>query len=249
MLMWEISAIVIVALTFLLAGFTKGVVGLGLPTVSLALLTVFFGLREAVVLMLIPSFMTNVWQALDGPHFRNVISRFWPLLLVGFLGTWATAGLIAKADATLLTAILGASIIIYAAFGLSPMKIPNPKAQERWLSPLVGGLTGALTGLTGSFVVPSVLYFQSLQLPREYLIQVMGTWFSVATFALGMALGWQSLLPLDQGIISAGALIPAVGGLVLGQMVRRRLSEQAFRKVFFVSLLVLGLYIAGVAFM
>ena len=60
--MWEMGAIVIVALTFLLAGFTKGVVGLGLPTVSLALLTVFFGLREAVVLMLIPSFMTNVWQ-------------------------------------------------------------------------------------------------------------------------------------------------------------------------------------------
>ena len=245
--MWEMGAIVIVALTFLLAGFTKGVVGLGLPTVSLALLTVFFGLREAMVLMLVPSFVTNVWQALDGPHFRNVVGRFWPLLLVGFLGTWATAGLIAKTDATLLAAILGTSIIIYAAFGLSPAKIPNPKAQERWLSPLTGGLTGVLTGLTGSFVVPSVLYFQSLQLPREYLIQVMGTWFSVATFALGMALGWQSLLPFDQGIVSAGALIPAVGGMVLGQMVRRRLSEQVFRKVFFVSLLILGLYIAGVA--
>ncbi|MBE89638.1 MAG: hypothetical protein CMM76_09405 [Rhodospirillaceae bacterium] len=245
--MWEISAIIIVAFTFLLAGFTKGVVGLGLPTVSLALLTVFFGLKEAMVLMLVPSLVTNVWQALDGPHFRTIVGRFWPLLLAGFLGTWLTAGLITKADATLLTAILGASIIIYAAFGLSSVKIPNPKVQERWLSPLAGGLTGVLTGLTGSFVVPSVLFFQSLQLPREYLIQVMGTWFSMATFALGMALGWQSLLPLDQGIISAGALLPAVGGMFLGQMVRRRLSEQVFRKVFFVSLLALGLYIAGVA--
>lgn len=245
--MWELDAIVIVALTFLLAGFTKGVVGLGLPTVSLALLTVFFGLKEAMVLMLIPSFVTNVWQALDGPHFRDVVRRFWPLLVAGFLGTWVTAGLIAKTDATLLSAILGASIIIYAVFGLSPIKPPNPTAQERWMSPLAGGVTGALTGLTGSFVVPAVLYFQSLQLPRDCLIQVMGAWFSVATLALGVALGWQSLLPLDQGIVSAGALVPAVGGMVLGQMVRRRLSEQVFRKVFFVSLLVLGLYIAGVA--
>ena len=34
----------IVGVAFFLAGFTKGVIGLGLPTVSLAVLTAFFGL-------------------------------------------------------------------------------------------------------------------------------------------------------------------------------------------------------------
>lgn len=245
--MWEAEAIIIVTATFLLAGFTKGVVGLGLPTVSLALLTVFFGLKDAMVLMLIPSFVTNVWQALDGPHFRELMRRFWSLMLVGFLGTWATAGLIAKADAALLSTILGLSIAVYAAFGLSPIKIPNPHLHEKSLSPVTGVITGALTGLTGSFVVPSVMYFQSLQLPRDYLVQTMGAWFSVATLALGLALGFQSLLPVDHSIVSAAALAPAALGMVAGKMVRRRLSERVFRKVFFVSLLVLGSYIIFVS--
>ncbi|HAT35996.1 MAG TPA: hypothetical protein DCS82_09785 [Rhodospirillaceae bacterium] len=241
--MWEADTIIIVSVTFVLAGFTKGVVGLGLPTVSLALLTVFFGLKDAMVLMLIPSFVTNVWQALAGPHFRELMRRFWPLMVAGFLGTWATAGLIAKADTAVLTAVLGISIAVYAGFGLSPIKIPNPEKHEGWLSPVTGGVTGALTGLTGSFVVPSVMYFQSLQLPRDYLVQTMGAWFSVATLALGLALGFQDLLPVDHGMVSAAALLPAAFGMIAGQMVRRRLSEQVFRKVFFVSLLLLGSYI------
>ena len=42
--MLEADALTIVGLTFLLAGLVKGVIGLGLPTISLAVLTVSFGL-------------------------------------------------------------------------------------------------------------------------------------------------------------------------------------------------------------
>jgi uncharacterized membrane protein YfcA len=245
--MWAPENILIIALTFILAGFTKGVTGLGLPTVSLGILTVFFGLKDAMVLMLVPSFVTNVWQGLDGPYLKAVLRRFWALLVVGFAGTWATAGLIARADAALLSATLGILIAVYAALGMSPVKIPEPTRHEAWLSPVTGGVTGALTGLTGSFVVPAVLYFQSLKLPREELVQAMGVWFSAATLALGLALGWQSLLPLDQGLASGAALVPAAFGMVAGQQLRKRLSEAVFRKVFFTALLALGLYIVFVA--
>ena len=54
------------ALTFLLAGGVKGVIGMGLPTVSLAILTLIHGLPEAMGLLLVPSFVTNLWQALAG---------------------------------------------------------------------------------------------------------------------------------------------------------------------------------------
>ncbi len=58
--MFDESTYVIVALTFLLAGIVKGVVGQGLPTVSLAVLTVAVGLQPAMVLLLAPSFVTHV---------------------------------------------------------------------------------------------------------------------------------------------------------------------------------------------
>ena len=57
--MLQIEIIAIIAVTFVLAGLVKGVVGFGLPTVALAVLTVTIGLKEAMVLMLVPAFVTN----------------------------------------------------------------------------------------------------------------------------------------------------------------------------------------------
>ncbi len=63
--------------------------------------------------------------------------------------------------------------------------------------------------------------------------------FTVSTVALALSLNDRRLL----SSLSTGAIIPALIGMVLGQNVRQRLSETAFKKVFFVSLLLLGVYI------
>ena len=42
--------------SFLLAGFVKGIVGLGLPTISLALLTALLDLPTAMALLVVPAF-------------------------------------------------------------------------------------------------------------------------------------------------------------------------------------------------
>ena len=54
-------------LIFVLAGLTKGVLGLGLPTVAISLLALLMTPAEAAALLLIPSLLTNVWQFCAGP--------------------------------------------------------------------------------------------------------------------------------------------------------------------------------------
>ena len=76
--MFDPTILAIVLATFVLAGTVKGVIGLGLPTVSLALLTVALDLPSAMALLLLPSFITNVWQAAVGGHGREIIKRLWP---------------------------------------------------------------------------------------------------------------------------------------------------------------------------
>tara|TARA_Y100000589_G_scaffold322378_1_gene355204 strand:- start:190 stop:933 length:744 start_codon:yes stop_codon:yes gene_type:complete len=233
----------IVGATFFLAGLTKGVIGLGLPTVSLAVLTAFFGLKDAIPLILIPSLVTNLLQAFSGPHLKDLIKRFWSLLLAGVTGIFAVSEVFANSSSEQLSLILGISIIIYSGFGLSSINSVNLTKREKWYSPIVGIVTGAFTGLTGSFVVPAVPYLQSLGLTRDQFIQAMGIWFSVATGALAVMLGIRGLLPMDQNIISTAALLPAVIGMSIGQVIRRRLSEIRFRRMFFFSLLFMGIYI------
>ena len=116
-----------------------------------------------------------------------------------------------------------------------------------WAGPLAGSVNGLLTGMTGSFVVPGVMFLQAIGLPRDMLIQAMGMLFTASTLALAFALLGNDLLTLELGALSAAAVLPAIAGLLVGQRLRKSLSERLFRRVFFVSLLILGAYIIASA--
>ena len=235
----------IVAGTFLLAGTVKGVIGLGLPTVSLALLTATLGLQPAMALMLAPSFATNLWQAVTGGHERAILTRLWPFLVAAMATIWLGAAVSAPIDVALLSALLGGSLVVYAAIGLGRAQLTLPPGTERWAGPLAGCVNGILTGMTGSFVVPGVPYLQALGLPRDMLIQAMGVLFTLSTAALGLALAARGLLGADLGLQLVAAIPPALLGMALGRWLRARLPEATFRKAFFTVLMALGLYIAA----
>lgn len=241
--MFDPLTLVIVAGTFLLAGTVKGVIGLGLPTVSLALLTAALGLQPAMALMLAPSFATNLWQAVTGGHGRAIVARLWLFLAAATVTIWIGAAVSAPVDVALLSALLGGVLVMYAAIGLGRTNLTLPPGTERWAGPLAGCINGILTGMTGSFVVPGVPYLQALGLPRDMLIQAMGMLFTLSTAALALALAGRGLLGTDLVWLSIAAIPPALTGMVLGRWLRVRLAEATFRKAFFAALLILGLYI------
>jgi len=235
-----LELLILVTGTFLLAGFVKGVIGLGLPTVSLALLSVALGLPSAVQLMLAPSLVTNLWQALRGRAFWNLCRRFWPLLVASFVGTWVTYGSLLISHPRRMTALLGAILVLYAANGLRNfLKLPQIRHEAIW-SPMVGFVTGLLTGATGSMVLPFVPYLNALDLKRDTIVQMMGIFFTVSTLAMGVAIADHSRFQGDLVRVSVLAILPALLGMQGGQMLRARLSERAFRQCLFMGLFLVG---------
>ncbi|MEN2975516.1 sulfite exporter TauE/SafE family protein [Tistrella bauzanensis] len=230
-----------IAGAFLLAGTVKGVVGFGMPTVSLAVLAGIVGLPQAMALLLVPSLVTNVQQALTGGQFRPLIRRLGPLLLVTIPSIWLGVWCLSVSDAAGLARLLGLVVTAYGVSGLAGLALKAPARIEPWASPLIGAVNGLLTGLTGSFVVPGVAWLQALGLDRIGLVQAMGMLFSVSTLALAVAMGSRSLLPAELGLVSALAVVPAVAGMALGMRLRRYLPERHFRRVFFGALVLLGL--------
>ncbi len=234
------------ALCFLLAGLVKGLLGLGLPTVSLALLSLFLPLPAAMRLMLLPSLVTNLWQGLVGGQLLALIRKLWPLLLLLALGTWLGAGLLAPGDAKLAQALLGGVLLAYALFGLLGRPFALAAQSHGWVGAVAGGITGVITGMTGSFTMPSVPYLQSIGLARDALVQAMGLVFSVATLALGLALAGHGGMRgggMEELAASAAALLPAGLGMWLGARVRPLLSPLLFRRWTFICLAVLGVHL------
>ena len=99
--------------SFLLAGFVKGVVGLGLPTISLALLTALLDLPTAMALLVVPAFCTNIWQGFIGSHLALLSRRLWPFLLAVIPFVWVGVALSDLFETAILTRILGSMVVLY----------------------------------------------------------------------------------------------------------------------------------------
>lgn len=234
----------VISFVFLLAGAVKGVIGLGLPTVAVGLLGLIMTPMEAAALLILPSLATNLWQALTGRGTHALLRRLWPLfagIAAGTLAGTAIAGSFAAHGAEL---ALGLALILYAALGLSTLQFSVPARAESWLPPLIGTGTGLITVVTGVFVIPSIPYLQALQLDRDDLIQAMGLAFTVSTLTLAASLAFSGKFHLEVAGTSLLALLPALGGMVLGQWIRARVRPAVFRQCFFFGLLALGLHLA-----
>ncbi|WP_205736693.1 sulfite exporter TauE/SafE family protein [Acidovorax cavernicola] len=232
------------AAVFLLAGAIKGVIGLGLPTVSMALLALWMPPAQAAALLIVPSLVTNLWQTGPRASFGAVFRRIGGMqagIVVGTLGGALWLGVPAGAWASL---ALGVALVAYALWGLTGRQLHVSDARARWLGPVVGAATGLVTAVTGVFVVPAVPYLQALGFQRDALIQAMGISFTTSTVVLALGLAVNGSYPTAVLGGSVAMLAPAVGGMVLGTWLRQRLPVAVFRRCFLVGLALLGAYMA-----
>ena len=246
--MFDLLTVLAILATFFVAGVVKGVIGLGLPSISLSLLTVVINLPTSMALLIMPSLVTNIWQAIRGGKFLKILKRLWLLFLTSTLTVWTGSKALAIVDLTLLSALLGSLLMSYAIVSLYGLRFNIKSRNEWWVGSLTGSVNGILTGMTGSFVVPGVFYLQSIRQEKDELIQSMGILFTTSTLALFFSLQTNEYLTSKLIVWSSISIVPSIIGVLIGQQIREWLSEEIFKNVFFFSLLFIGAYIIVIAF-
>jgi uncharacterized protein len=238
------SFIIPITAILLLAGLVKGVIGFGLPSISMGLLSLLMTPTQAAALLLLPNLITNVVQGLAGPALMPLLRRMVPLLagtLIGIAMTeWATGG----REMRFAVRLLGVTLLIYALLGLFSIRFSVPERLEKPWGWVAGLATGAMTALTGVYVIPSGPYLQAIGLEKNELVQALGLSFLVASGGLGVALWTRGAVAPSVAGASALALIPALGAMLIGQRVRGLIPDQLFRRLFYLGLLALGLWLA-----
>jgi len=234
-----------VVTVFVLAGVVKGVVGLGLPTISMALLALVMAPAQAAALLIVPSLITNLWQALPWVTLRAVLRRIAGMQAGVCAGTVAGALWLGPPSGDWAGIFLGLALVAYAAWGLFGSPPTVQPRHEQWIGIAAGAVTGVITAATGVFVIPAVPYLQALKLGKDALIQAMGISFTVSTVALAAGLWLNGGYTAGAASASLLMLLPALAGMALGQRLRGRLSARTFKLCFMVSLALLGAYQAG----
>jgi uncharacterized protein len=227
---------------FLLAGTVKGLVGLGLPTIVIALTTLVLPLPEAIALIALPTIFTNVWQAAIGGKFLIIVRRQWPLIVPLMILLCLTMWLIGQRGPNWAFLVLAAVLVAYSGLGLLRIRLHIHADLEKPLAPVIGVVSGFVAGLIGVPIIPLMPYLQGLDIKPAELVQTLGVVLCATSLTLASSLLFFGLLDGPRAIVSAAAVVPALAGMWAGQRIRQRLSVEQFRLAVYWALLLTGLY-------
>ncbi len=191
----ETTAIAIFCSIFI-AGILKGTIRVGFQTVGIAFLTIITNLPNAITLLLIPSLVTNLWQALAGGDLYKMIRRHWLLVFTAIIMVWFGSMALKTVSLTYLSSFLGILLIFYSTLSLLSLRL-EVKKNELWLAPVIWLINVLVTGMTGIFVLSCAFYFQAIGLSKETLVQSMGILFSVLTMMMILSLKTKNILTLE----------------------------------------------------
>lgn len=224
----------------LLGGVSKGLLGIGLPLISVPLLVTFLPVHDALAVMMGPTLVTNFWQALQGGNPAPVIRRFWPLLLALPLGILAGTHLLASLNEQHLLGIVGGIVVVLSVVSLLHPAFHLPERLEKSSGVLAGTVAGMLLGVALHMGPLLALYFVSLRMAKDEFVRALGVAFAFGvlfTITFYVAYG---IFEARHIVPTLTALVPVVIGNWVGQKLRRHVAEAAFRKGMFIALIVIG---------
>jgi uncharacterized membrane protein YfcA len=221
-------------------GLVKGVISLGLPMVALPVMMTVVDVRVAVAMLLVPVFLSNLIQGLQGEGTVALTKRFAALLVMLSIGTLIGTALFAMLSKTTLLLVIGPLTIVLATASLLQPDLAIPPRAEKWLGPPVGLASGVIGGMSTFFGPLLTIYVVGLHLPRDTFVKAIGLLYIVAAgFMLVGAAAHGTTGPLLLALSLLG-MLPVYLGMAIGQRIRHRIDPKLFR------LLVLGvIWITG----
>ncbi|SDC94003.1 sulfite exporter TauE/SafE family protein [Ruegeria marina] len=238
--MGDTETLVIGAAVLFLAGSIKGFIGLGLPTVAMALLTLALEPRAAVSLILVPMLVSNLWQMIRGGPVASVIRRHWRFAILLALSVAITLWLSRDTGDRVLGFVLGSVVIVFAATGWWKLVPEIPQAGSGRVETAAALLTGVVAGLSAGWVPLAMYLFARRVSPQEF---VQATGFLVSVGSVPMLMGYLALGHADgqSTVMSAILVLPTLAGFTLGEGLRRRVDPEVFRKALLITFAGLGL--------
>jgi uncharacterized membrane protein YfcA len=227
------------------AGAIASLSGFGIGSLLTPLLGYRLGIKLAVAVVSIPHFIATAvrfWR-LRKELDRTVFFRFG---LASAAGGLAGALLHAVTASVWLTVLLGGLLIFVGVSGLTGYS-PRFRATgwATWIAGVTSGMFGGLVGNQGGIRSAALLAFG---LPRRAFVATataVGLIVDLARMPVYLFTQVEALRASWVLIVLATAGV--VAGTLSGEALLRRISEPLFKKVVLVLILLLGVYLLGLA--
>lgn len=236
---WQ--TIIVVLSIMLFAGLVHGTLGLGFPMVATPMLAVFFDVRSAILITLLPTVAVNLASLWNSRHSLSSVKRFLPLTGFVLIGSIGGAYILASVDPDPFRLILAGLILLYLWTNLSG------RVPRRWIDAnlivamgLFGILAGLAAGVTNVMVAILIIFFLSLEVPRVTMVPVLNTCFLIGKMSQIAVLSMAGLVSFTLFYETMPLAITAVIALLFGQKLQDRIAINVYRRILHGLLVVLS---------
>jgi len=237
-----------VLMVFLFAGTIKGLVGIGLPTATISILSQFIDPRHAIALLIFPAIVTNAWQVYRSRYFTKGIKELWPFASMLAVTIWIFALFAAHVSTDDLVFGVGLVIVVFVLTSLMAKPIAFPKHIDRPLQLFAGATAGIMGGLTSIWSPPMVIYLLARRQQSSEFVGASG--FLILSGTLPLLAGyWQAglITPALAGQ-SALMIVPTLFGFAIGEKLRTLFKGDQFRHAVLAIFLLMGMNLIRKAF-
>ena len=216
---------------FMTGGVVKGTLGVGLPLVVVPLLSLLLDSSQAMGLLVMPVLVSNALQSVEGGRLFFALKRFGTLIGAQFIATLWANDWGSRLSPHEMNAVIAFTVVSSVAMMLFSPRVDRSKKTELWLGPVVGAIAGAMGGATSLTGPILITYLMALRLDRDDFVGSISIIYLLGSIPMYAAMLIWGRFGLDDVAWSCAGLAPMYLGLRLGATLRKRLSEEGFRRI------------------
>ncbi len=235
-----VELLLLAAAVFLLAGTVKGVLGIGLPTMSISMLAQFVEPRIAIAFLLFPAVITNAWQVYRGGSVMQSARKLWPFVVSMAVVMFIASLFAARASTQTLIAGIGIMVVLWtiSSFISAPPQVPPQ--FDRSVQIFFGVVSGVMGGLTAIWSPPMVMYLVSSRCEKNDFVRYTGFIVLCGTIPLTVGYIIGGLLDRSLAIASVLMIAPTLLGFSIGEYLREFLGGQQFQRAVLIVFCLMG---------
>ena len=232
--------VVYILFTYFLGGITQGILGVGLITVVISLLSFVIDVKETIALVIIPTIITSFFQMINGNNLKDIIKDTRYFLVFSTLIIVPGVFLLKVLESDLILIFIAILLFMNSSLSLSNRVVAIPNHQNSIIQVSAGSLNGFIIGLTSIYTMPFVFLLQSLKYNKEKTVQFMGLAFLLYSSMQFISFSYSKLISINTIFPSLIVTLPVIIGFFLGKKIRSFISEKLFKKLFYFMLLMMS---------
>jgi uncharacterized protein len=234
------SIIAAVVCSLIVAGFLKGVIGVGMPVVALPLLSLFIDVKAAAMLLSMPLILSNLPQALEGGKTGRCLMQLMPVIAGMIPGLFLGVRMLLALDADVAKMIAG---VVLIGVGGVTLLAPRFELQPRLVLPagivfgFFGGILGGMAAIAGPLVF---IFLLAKGLRGKAFTKEASLYLVVSSGLLTLLLTASRQFSWLDVSVSTAAMLPVLLGMYCGQHLRDKISPETFTKLVLIAVMAAG---------